>query len=158
MLKAYFDRTGTSIDGFFTLQEIDNATYGIKAAFKRILARSGQRGYPNSSWVRGKSPIPYGKHKLSLESINQGALPGTKGVGEFFPIHTDKYQDSRQIVHPGNPDVFRQDIGLHGENSLPGSAGCIVIVDIEQFKTIAAYLKAYASRNVGINDIDIEVL
>lgn len=123
---AYFDRNPRKIEGYFTIQDTDG-----NKIFDRLPAASGQRGYTNTDWVRGKSPIPFGKYRLWLQPIGEGTEPGRSGVGEFYNISTgddkrlifETLTDGRSVY----PKRVRQDIGLHADNSFPGSAGCIVL-------------------------------
>jgi hypothetical protein len=124
LINAYYDRKNQ----FFTVQET-NEKYQIIKKFEKLPARSGQHGYIDS-WTRGKSPIPF-----SVECVNdlyiwldcqlqKGEWAGARGIGEFWKISTDP--DMRTIR--GKNGKYRQDIGAHPENDIPGSAGCIVFL------------------------------
>lgn len=127
---AYYDRRDKTIEGLFTLKSSNPADEADNLI--RLPARSGQRGYEGTSWERGKSPIPVGKYWLWVgRGKDIGVQPGRTGIGEFYPISSG--DDPRLIINVGRPmpkknRLFRQDIGLHPENALPGSAGCIVIL------------------------------
>lgn len=123
-ITAYYDRQKGTVDGFFTLQEVDDHGNIVKL-FNKLPARSGQKGYTETDWVRGKSPIPYGTHELHLNSINKREWAGHSGIGWFFPIASPGFQ--RKIEDPVTK-LFRLDIGLHPENDFVGSAGCIVLL------------------------------
>lgn len=125
MFKIYYDRQAGSIEGFLTVQK--SVGEEVTKLFSRLPARSGQRGWENTSWQRGKSPIPYGSHKLLLKPVNPGTWPGKTGIGEFFPIFTSDH-DKRVIFDPKDGSKRRIDVGLHPENAIPGSAGCIVLL------------------------------
>lgn len=137
---AYYDRRDNSIEGVFTIQEIVDGK--ATKIFERKASRSGQRGYTQSSWVRGKSPIPYTAqvhnqpYRLWTNCIGHGLKPGKTGIGEAFPISTGANED---LITDGTHT--RTLIRLHGENAIPGSAGCIVIVKQAEFDKIAAYLE-----------------
>lgn len=126
--KAYFDRKEGTIDGFFSI--VDSRT-GLKP-FNRLPVRSGQRGYTNSSWKSGKSPIPFSKEckyplRIDLTSpIDYGIFPVGGGIGEFWHIYNDT-GNTRSIIGKSSGQL-RSDIGCHPENIYPGSAGCIVFL------------------------------
>ena len=124
---AYFDRSFKNIEGKFTIHEYDPETKVTKAPFRQMAARSGQKGYEASSWTRGKSPIPFGEYFLWLQPKDRGTEPGARGIGEFYPI-SNKQDNPRLISNRDREEQERWDIGLHKENALPGSAGCIVLV------------------------------
>ncbi len=128
----YVDRNPNTIEGKLTLQpditQIKASTLiDDNIPFIRLPIRSGQKSYEGTSWVRGKSPIPFGQFRLWLQPYNRGVLPGKTGIGEFYPISSSA-TDKRLIQHTGNKHFIRQDVGLHRENDLPGSAGCVVLV------------------------------
>jgi hypothetical protein len=128
----YVDRNPNSIEGRLTLQpdvtQIKaNTLIDDNTPFIRLPIRSGQKGYEGTSWVRGKSPIPFGQFRLWLQPLSRGVLPGKTGIGEFYPI-SSSVKDKRLLQHTHNKHFIRQDIGLHRENALPGSAGCVVLV------------------------------
>jgi len=129
-IKAYFDRSSDTVDGKFTIIES-----GV-TVFKQVHTRSGQRGYTKTNWIRNKSPIPYGEHWLWLRPLNPGAAPGATGIGEFYNISSNT-NDVLTIV--GGPGEVRRAIGLHAENKYPGSAGCIVVVSLNQFASLSKY-------------------
>lgn len=140
MIKAFYDRNKDSIDGVFTLIKVED-NLAVKL-FDRLPARSGQNGHANTDWVRGKSPIPFGKHELSLNSVSKREWAGATGVGEFFPISSPGF--FRKIEDPKNKYNFRLDIGLHPENNFKGSAGCIVLlVDTPERKAEVEKLFAF---------------
>lgn len=127
--KAYFDRKLDSINGLFTIQAEHT---GIKL-FTRLPARSGQEGYSITSWVRGKSPIPYSNDlgntelKIHLKCPKQlQHWPSGGEVGEFWPISNSEQDTS--TIQGISRDFIRKDIGLHPENQYKGSAGCIVLL------------------------------
>jgi hypothetical protein len=124
--RAFFDRQPGTIEGFFTIQD----EHG-KPVFKRLQARSGQNGHTNTDWVRGKSPIPYGNHYLWIGyPVGVGTRAGKTGIGEFYPI--SNMAGDRDLIQGPAPQILRRSIGLHAENAYRGSAGCIVLVDVEQ--------------------------
>lgn len=125
-LTAWYDRVPNSIDGFFTLQDATG-----KKLFDRLPARSGQRGWTNTSWERGKSPIPYsseikGQYHLWLRPVNNGVKLDDDGIGLFWPISSSP--TSRDRIYSKDFRKERHAVGLHGENRWNGSAGCIVLL------------------------------
>ena len=129
----WYDRIPGTINGFLTLQD----QTGHKL-FERLPARSGQRGYENTNWVRGCSPIPYtpsGKTEyiVHLDKMTNGPLfPKTRaGIGQFIPI--SNHVESERLISPSDPALLKQglkrlDIGLHPENAYVGSEGCVVLL------------------------------
>lgn len=151
-MKAYFDRNKTSINGWFTIQ-----TGNGEKLINRVEARSGQAGYTNNSWTRGKSPIPFstecdGQLYLYTKPYNQGQEAGATGIGEAYLI--SNRTGSVKII--GLNGKERSEIMVHQENKRAGSAGCTVIVnddDWEAFKRLMAQL-----RMNGVTKIPLEVL
>ena len=154
MYKAFFDRREDSIEGLFTI--LNTKTH--EKVFNRLQARSGQPNYTHTNWVKGKSPIPMGKHKLILkEPLQKDQWPGKAGIGEFWRISNT---DNDRIILSGCGRYSRSDIGLHPENSFAGSAGCIVIViDTEEQKKEWLRLSSFLEGLIGkYNHIPLEVL
>lgn len=154
-VTAYFDRTVASTEGKFTLKDNFGNVY-----FDKLPARSGQKGFTTNSWVRGKSPIPFGRHRLWLRKTKKGPIfPTTPGgVGMFWPI--SNLEDSRVIVDRQNPDLIRMDIGLHPDNDFPSSIGCIVLVHEtkEQKKNVEALFNKLFELSETLEYIDLVVL
>jgi len=109
---------------------------------EKILARSGQPGFAETSWVTTKSPCPYGDFNLYTASQNVGQLAGERGIGECFPI--DNQGDMVTICDPKNRKRKRKGICLHEENGIPGSEGCIVIVYHDEWLRVKDWLKSQA--------------
>lgn len=143
---AYYDRPKDGINGVFTLQ--DNKGHKL---IDRVQARSGQKGYTGGSWVRGKSPIPYGTHRMSLSPYSRGVAAGKTGIGQFYPIGNDGgfYRIKEGLKQ-------RTAIGLHEENQWEGSAGCVVIVKHSDWLRVMSVLDQIAAE--GITDIDFKVV
>lgn len=126
LYRAFFDRDSNSINGLFTLQDETG-----KKIFERLPARSGQREYTKTDWIRSRSPIPFSKwitkpYRLWLQSVSVGMDSKINGIGEFFPISNTDGMREIQGPYAGQE---RMDIGFHWENDKPGSAGCIVLVN-----------------------------
>ena len=155
IVKAYFKRHPDSIDGLFTLQT------NKRELFTRIPARSGQKGYENEEWVRGKGPVPKGKYHLWLHLQKPNPMFPDKpdGIGEFYQISSAK-DNQRLIQDPTTPHRQRWDIGLHPENAYPGSAGCIVLLHNEDWLQayvagLFEFLRWYGKKH---RTIELEVL
>jgi hypothetical protein len=141
--RAFLDRNTTNINCLFTIQDEKGVKFinrmpctsgqqsTFKAASKFSSGSEKWHYYQNwSRWNGGKglaSPIPFsvraGKFRLWTKAINKGLKAGATGIGEFYPISTG--DNPRLIQDPANPSQFRYDIGLHPENMLPGTLGCI---------------------------------
>lgn len=159
IIKAYYDRKENSIYGLFTIQEVtgNTITYPVQ---RRMRATSGQNGFLKPpSFTIGRSPIPYskeiekvGQYYLWLRPINVGMRPGRTGIGETWPISNTP-----------SPDVIRNERGrgrtlirLHEENAIPGTAGCIAIVNRWDFQAIHEYLMK--KKREGVTKIPLWVL
>lgn len=126
-MTGFIKRFRNSVDCLFTLHEWEEGQ--LIEHFTRLPARSGQAGYTNTNWFRGKSPIPIGEHWLHLSPRQTGQKGGASqetstGIGEFWPISSDLNQTS--IIWGPNGEI-REHIGLHWENRWKGSAGCPVL-------------------------------
>ena len=148
--RAFYDRKDGNIEGFFTIQDENG-----KPFFQHLNARSGQKGFENTEWSRGKSPIPFGDHYLWIGyPVGIGTRAGKTGIGEFYPI--SNMAGDRNLIQGPSPQITRRSIGLHAENSYVGSAGCIVLVDVEQAYTeVFPFLRRIAG---GQLYMDLKVL
>lgn len=145
--KIFFDRSKTSIDGVLTLQDGEG-----NKIIDRIHVRSGVEGYQGTDWVRGHSPIPYGIYWLTLESNNKGVKAGEKGIGEAFPISSN---GDGMRIEGNKAGQLRTEIMLHEENKRRGSAGCIVVVNKNDWANIMRELEAI--KKEGHKHIRLEV-
>lgn len=147
----YFDRKRNAIDGVLTLRKsvrrylvANNCTTGhtdsVETIFEQLPARSGQRGFTETDWVVSKSPIPFGRHWLTCAPVPLWMEPvGTP----FFMISSKK---GTGIIN-GPDGKKRTAVGLHLENNLPGSAGCVVLLwDTEERKKAAFALFDYLKK------------
>lgn len=135
-VTAYFDKDPKSIDGRFTLQIVERSTGKVVEKIAKLPASSGQRSGIGQDWLRGKSGIPFCKQRengtyipfvLWLRRTKQfGQHPQSRGIGEFYPISSG-LDNSRVIKDPNGTSQERWDIGLHGNNAIAGSAGCVVL-------------------------------
>jgi hypothetical protein len=146
--KAFYDRSRKSVEGRFSIRRT-NGDYIVE----KFRARSGQNGFSNTSWTRGRSPVPFGAFNLYTKPNNIGEVAGKTGIGEAFPI--DNKGDRLTIANEKNPYIVRREIMLHEENAYKGSAGCIVIVDHADWVFIRDWLKGI---NAEYPVIPLEVL
>lgn len=152
-VKVFVKRSKDDFTCVLTIQEYENNKL-VRKAFDRIPCRSGSPYWTPKmgEWVRKKSPIPVGKFNLNLQPTNVGMKPGKTGMGEFFPI--DSEGDAYTIKGKGKGQI-REEIGLHAENAIPGSLGCVVVLNQGHFDQISEYLKTKAKD--GIKKVSIEV-
>lgn len=143
--RAFYKRDLNSIDGVFTIL---NRHTGEKI-FSRLPARSGQRGYTQYDWTRGKAPIPRGQHYIHFQTPKQkDRWPGRTGIGEFWSISNQL--DNPRLIRDKKTGLYRYDIGIHPENSFPGSAGCIVLViDTKAQREQVIRLSNWAESQIG---------
>ena len=138
--RLFYDRDLDSIEGRLTLLRIEDSGK-VTPVFKRLRARSGQWGYTGTSWTRGKSPVPFGEHKLATNAETLWMEPvGTP----FFRIGSTT-QDLSTIKQGVN---VRKHIGLHMENQYAGSAGCIVIVRPTDANQLFSYLEGLSEAHI----------
>lgn len=142
---AYFYRMPNTIDAVFTIQKYDpdHPDKQPVKIFDRLPARSGQYSHRNTSWVRGKSPIPKGDFYLWTKPVQPGAYDvHGRAIGQFHPISSSP-TNHRLIKHPTDPTLERWDVGAHPENDYPGSAGCTVLLHNteERYKTMVSMLQ-----------------
>jgi hypothetical protein len=141
-VTLWFARGKRDNIGYLTLQDLDGIAVTHKdVTFKRMLALSGSKSQYNTEWIRGISPIPFGKHFLLLKPRQLQMTPG----GLFWPIFSSA-KDTSLILGPQGQ--VRQHIGLHFDNLNPGSAGCVVLpyedgraVAKRRADTLFSYLK-----------------
>jgi hypothetical protein len=84
----------------------------------------------NSEWLRGISGIPIGdfwlwNKKGYIQQPND--LDATeKEIGRFYPLST--YAHDHRTIWNQDKSKKREEIGLHDENGIKGSAGCVVVI------------------------------
>ena len=147
-LTAYFGRNWSSTDGIFTIQDTDGYKY-----INRIQVRSGARGWTDTSWVVGKSPIPYGRFNLWTNPNREGQKAGSTGIGECFPIDS---QGDKYTIRNEARTLIRTEIMLHQENDIPGTQGCIGVIKQNDWDFVSSYLRGL--RDNGIEKIPLVVL
>ena len=140
--QIFVERRPDSIMGVMSVVGSDGSK-----PFDRIPIRSGQRGFTgkNTLWVRGKSPCPPGVFNVWTDSNNKGQVAGLRGIGEAFPVDTE---GDRWTIKGSGPGQLREEIMIHEENSMAGSAGCIVVVSHAQWRKFLAFMHALNEQRV----------
>lgn len=110
------------------------------------IATSGctQWQQPGDEWVRGKGPIPAGfNYTIPTKPYHLD----TKGIeGDFFHITPD----------PVNSDGrTRSELGIHFDANVPGSAGCVVLRNLEGWERFLERMDVIAES--GIQSIPLSV-
>jgi hypothetical protein len=160
--RLFYDRQKGTIEGFLTLQVTDQQTDKTTKILDKIPARSGQAALADTSWERGKSPIPFnsqvqGKELwVHLTPIKQEGtiLAPSKGIGEAWPVSTSLSE--KDTIWHANGKQKRTLIRIHDENNNRGSAGCIVIVHDSDYMDLHAAL--HELKNEGLRVIPLTVL
>jgi len=110
------------------------------------LATSGLPDYqrPGDQWVRGKGPIPAGEnYKIPTEPY----WLETRGVeGLFFHITPDP-------VISG--DRVRSELGVHFDANVPGTSGCIGLINWEGWNGFCRRMRNIAA--LGIESLSLKV-
>jgi hypothetical protein len=109
------------------------------------LATSGLPDYqrPGDEWVRGKGPIPKGKYEIPSEPY----WLNTRGVeGLFFHITPDPV---------GSGDRIRSELGVHFDANVPGTSGCIGLINWEGWNGFCRRMATIAS--LGVENLSLEV-
>jgi hypothetical protein len=102
------------------------------------LATSGLPAYQrsNDQWVRGKGPIPAGEYQIPSEPY----WLETRGVeGYFFHITPDPV---------GSGNRIRAELGIHFDANLPGTSGCIGLINLEGWQGFCRRMANIASLNI----------
>jgi len=110
------------------------------------LATSGLPDYqrPGDQWVRGKGPIPEGdEYKIPTQPY----WLDTRGVeGLFFHITPDPV---------GSGDRIRSELGVHWDANVPGTSGCVGLINWEGWEGFCRRMANIAS--LGIEEIPLKV-
>ena len=110
------------------------------------LATSGLPDYqrPGDQWVRGKGPIPEGDE---YEIPTQPYWLNTRGVeGLFFHITPDPV---------GFGDRIRSELGIHWDANVPGTSGCVGVINWEGWEGFCRRMASIAS--LGVEKIPLKV-
>jgi hypothetical protein len=110
------------------------------------LATSGLPNYqrPTDEWVRGKGPIPAGEeYQIPTEPY----WSDTRGVeGLFFHITPDPV---------GWGDRIRSELGIHWDANVPGTSGCIGLINQEGWQGFCRRMTKISSS--GIKSLSLKV-
>jgi len=109
------------------------------------LATSGLPDYqrPDDQWVRGKGPIPAGIYQIPTEPY----WLNTRGIeGFFFHITPDPV---------GSGDRIRSELGVHYDANVPGTSGCIGLINWEGWDGFCRRMTQISS--LGIEKIPLKV-
>jgi hypothetical protein len=102
------------------------------------LATSGLPDWqrPGDQWARGKGPIPEGNYKIATESY----FVPTRGVeGFFFHITPDPV---------GSGDRIRSELGIHFDANVPGTSGCVGLINWEGWEGFCRRMMNIASLRI----------
>jgi hypothetical protein len=103
------------------------------------LATSGLPDYqrPGDQWVRGKGPIPEGEYEIPTEPY----WLDTRGVeGLFFHIRPDPV---------GSGDRIRSELGVHWDANVPGTSGCVGLINWEGWEGFCRRMANIASLRIA---------
>lgn len=109
------------------------------------LATSGLPDYqrPTDQWVRGKGPIPQGEYEISTQPY----FLETRGVeGLFFHITPDPV---------GSGDRIRSELGVHWDANVPGTSGCVGLINWEGWEGFCRRMANIVS--TGVEKIPLKV-
>ena len=110
------------------------------------LATSGLPDYqrPGDQWVRGKGPIPAGEN---YEIPTEPYPLETRGIeGLFFHIRPDPVVSG---------DRVRSELGVHYDANIPGTSGCIGLINWEGWEAFCRRMRNIAA--LGINFLPLKV-
>ena len=109
------------------------------------LATSGLPDWqrPTDEWVRGKGPIPAGEYQIPAQPY----WLETRGVeGLFFHITPDPV---------GSGDRIRSELGIHRDANVPGTSGCVGLINWEGWEGFCRRMRNIAS--VGVENLPLKV-
>jgi hypothetical protein len=110
------------------------------------LATSGLPDWqrPEDQWVRAKGPIPAGQQ---YEIPTEPYWLETRGVeGFFFHITPDPV---------GSGDLTRSELGVHYDANVPGTSGCIGLINWEGWEGFCRRMAKIAS--LGVKSLPLKV-
>lgn len=122
------DTSSALLEGLLHLGYPDGSTISYRAT-------SGCAGWqrPGDEWVRGKGPIPAGSYEIPSTPY----WLDTRGVeGYFFHITPDPV---------GSGDRIRAELGIHFDANLPGTAGCIGLMNLDGWQGFCRRLSDIAA-------------
>jgi hypothetical protein len=109
------------------------------------LARSGLPDWqrPEDQWTRAKGPIHAGEYAIPSEAY----WLDTRGVeGLFFHITPDPV---------GSGDLTRSELGIHYDANVPGTSGCIGLINWEGWQGFCRRMAKIAS--LGVKSLPLKV-
>ena len=99
---------------------------------------------PEDQWVRARGPLPAGEN---YEIPTEPYWLDTRGVeGLFFHITPDPV---------GSGDRIRSELGIHWDANLPGTSGCIGLINWEGWDAFCRRMSQIAA--LGIKSIPLKV-
>jgi hypothetical protein len=109
------------------------------------LATSGLPNYqrPGDQWVRGKGPIPKGEYEIPPEPY-WSEQRGVEGL--FFHITPDPV---------GSGEHIRSELGVHYDANIPGTSGCIGLINREGWEGFCRRMRNIAA--LGVESIPLKV-
>jgi hypothetical protein len=110
------------------------------------LATSGLPDYqrPDDQWARGKGPIPAGEE---YQIPSEPYWLKTRGIeGLFFHITPDPVRSG---------DLIRSELGIHFDANVPGTSGCIGLINKEGWDWFCRRMAQIAS--LGVKTLPLKV-
>ena len=110
------------------------------------LATSGLPDWqrPTDQWARGKGPIPAGEYQIPSEPY----WLDTRGVeGLFFHITPDPV---------GSGDRIRSELGVHYDANVPGTSGCIGLINWEGWEGFCRRMRSIAALGVELLPLKVQ--
>jgi len=110
------------------------------------LATSGLPDYqrPGDQWARAKGPIPAGEYQIA----SQPYWLDTRGVeGLFFHIKPDPV---------GSGDRIRSELGIHFDANVPGTSGCIGLINSDGWVGFCRRMAEIASLNIKVLPLKVQ--
>ena len=99
---------------------------------------------PEDQWVRARGPLPAGEN---YEIPTEPYWLDTRGVeGLFFHITPDPVVSG---------DLIRSELGIHWDANLPGTSGCIGLINWEGWDAFCRRMSQIAA--LGIKSIPLKV-
>jgi hypothetical protein len=99
---------------------------------------------PEDQWVRAKGPIPAGEYEIPSEPY----WLNTRGVeGLFFHITPDP------VI--GSGDRIGSELGVHFDSNVPGTSGCIGLVNWDGWNGFCRRMAEIAS--LGVKSLPLKV-
>jgi hypothetical protein len=102
------------------------------------LATSGLPDWqrPGDQWARGKGPIPEGNYEIPTEPY----FVESRGVeGLFFHVTPDPV---------GSGDRIRSELGVHFDANVPGTSGCVGLINWEGWEGFCRRMRNIASLRI----------